>query len=259
MAARAILAMRQLLLAVLAATSLLPSCTQFRVEAKAAYAHLALDGDLGYRNGTGVPAVPQDSEAAYGLGDDQASPYARVEADLGVPLLAVSGFTFADSGSGVLTADFGDIASGSAVTSTFDLTNVKALAALQLRLGPVTLAPGLAASYIDYEHAVRGPGGSPRNVNTADGVLPLAVLRAGVDLGPVAATLEGGYFELDLEDGEAKLLDIEAMFAVHATAHLDVFVGYRHFALQDSGDLNGAAVTADYTVSGFLIGGGVRF
>lgn len=251
--------MRPLLFALLAAAPLLPSCTQFRVDAKAAYANLALDGDLGYRNGTGVPAVPQDSEAAYGFGDDQATPYARVEADLGVPLLAVSGFTFEDSGSGVLTADFGDIASGSAVTSNFDLTNVKALAALQIRLGPVTLAPGLAASYIDYEHAVRGPGGAPRNVNAEDGVLPLAVLRAGVDLGPVAASVEGGYFELDLDDGEAKLLDIEALCTVHATAHLDVFVGYRHFALQDSGDLNGAAVTADYTVSGFLIGGGVRF
>jgi len=251
--------MRPLLFCTIVAAALLPACTQFRINAKAAYASLALDGDLGYRNGTGVPAVPQDGKAAYGLGDAEASPYARVEADLGVPLLALSGFSFSDSGTGVLSADFGDVTAGSTVTSDFDLTNVKAVAAFQIKLGPVTLAPGLAASYIDYEHSVRGPGGTPRNVNAEDGVLPLVVLRAGVDLGPVAASVEGGYFELDLDDSEAKLLDLEALLAFHATELLDVFVGYRHFALQDNGDLNGAAVTADYTVSGFLIGGGVRF
>lgn len=251
--------MRQLFLCTILAAALLPACTQFRVNAKAAYASLALDGDLGYRNGTGVPAVPQDAKAAYGLGDNQAQPYARVEADLGVPLLALSGFSFSDSGTGVLSADFGDVTAGSTVTSDFDLTNVKAVAAFQIELGPVTLAPGLAASYIDYEHSVRGPGGTPRNVADGSGVLPLVVLRAGVDLGVVEASVEGGYLEVDLDDKTSKVWDLEALLAFHTTQHLDLFVGYRHFRLEDSGDLDGNSVLADFTVSGFLIGGGVRF
>ena len=70
----------------------LAGCYQFEVTAQVAYAQMSLDGDLGYATaGSSTPAVAQDLESGFGLGDDQGTPYARVMIDTGVPVLGGTG------------------------------------------------------------------------------------------------------------------------------------------------------------------------
>ncbi len=238
----------------------LPSCYQFEVSAQAAYAQLALDGDFGYQNGATSAVVSQDIESAFGLGEDQGTPYGRLTFDTGVPIVTISGFLFEETGTGVLAADFGDIDAGVAVNTDFELTNAKASYALQIRLGPVTLAPGVAADYIDLNVDVQDVFGAVRETAELSAPVPLAYLRAEVEIGPFAAVAEGGYMDIDIDDDvSTKLLDLEALVEFRPGDLLDFFVGYRHLALEANGLVDGDTFDADVTLSGFFVGGGLRF
>lgn len=251
--------MRLLSLCVAAPLLVLPSCYSFEVTGQAAYAQLALDGDIGYRSGTSGAAIGQDIESAFGLGDDQGVPYARVMVDTGVPVLAVSAFQFDESGTGVLNANFGDLSAGLAVNTDFEMTNAKASYAFQIDLGPVAIAPGIAVDYFDLSIDVQDVFGAQREQVDLAGPVPMLFVRGEVDLGIVAAVAEGGYMEIDIDDVTASLLDLEALLEVRPTDLLHLFVGYRYLNLQADGEIDGDTFDTDFTLSGFLIGGGVRF
>lgn len=260
--------MRLPLFAALLATSILPSCYQLALSGNVGYAQMAVSGDIGYVNGTNSAAVRQDVESALGLGDDRGAPYVRAALDTGVPVLSVSAFQFSESGNGVLQADFGDIGTsiggisipgGVPVTSELDFTNVKGAYAFQISLGPVALSPGIAVDWFDIDLTVRdGLGIQTENVQLQAPV-PLGFLRGEVDLGVVSAIAEVGYMEYGVDDLDGKLLDIEALLQVHPTAMLSLFAGYRSLNLQVDGELDGDTIDTDLTVSGFMIGGGLRF
>ncbi|HEX6813822.1 MAG TPA: hypothetical protein VF384_19530 [Planctomycetota bacterium] len=63
----------------------------------------------------------------------------------------------------------------------------------------------------------------------------------------------------DIDEVDGELLDIEAMVTVHATSMLDLFVGYRLHALDADGLIDNDTFVTDTTISGFVIGGGLRF
>ncbi|MBX3462763.1 MAG: hypothetical protein KF830_06305 [Planctomycetes bacterium] len=251
--------MRNLSLVAVALLAALPSCYQFQVSAQAAYAQLSVDGNFGYQNGTGTVAVEQSVESALGLGDDRGSPYGRIVVDTGVPVFSVSGFLFDETGDGLLTADFGDLTAGTAVRSDLELWNAKAALAFQIELGPVSVAPGLAANYVDLDLTVQDVFGAVRERVQLSGPLPMLFLRAQVELGMFAAIVEGAYSDLDLDDVDAKLLDLEALVEARLGSTLTLMAGYRYFDLQADGEVDGDALAADFTVRGFFLGGGVRF
>lgn len=251
--------MRSLSFLVAAPLLALPSCYQFEITAQAGYGQFTLDGDIGYQSGTGQVAVAQDVESAFGLGDDEGVPYGRVMIDTGVPVIAVSGFLFDEEGRGVLDANFGDIAANVAVDTEFELANAKASYAFQIDLGPVAIAPGLAVDYFDLNFQVQDVFATQRETVDLAGPVPMAFLRAEVDLGIVAAVAEGGYMEIDIDDVDASMLDIEAMVEVRPTALLHLFAGYRHLNIQADGEIDGDTFDGDFTLSGFFVGGGLRF
>jgi len=251
--------MRFPFLIVAAPLLVLPSCYQLEVTAQAAYAQLSLDGDIGYRNGAANANIQQDIESAFGLGDGQGVPYGRVMLDTGVPVLAVSGFQFDESGTGVLQADFGDVPAGIAVDTDFEMTNAKASLAFQIDLGLVALSPGLALDYFDLKVDVQDVFGAFQESVELAGPVPMLFLRAEADLGVVAAVAEGGYMKIDVEDVTASLLDLEALVEVRPTALVNLFVGYRLLNLAADGVIDGDTFDTDITISGFFVGGGVRF
>lgn len=251
--------MRSLPLLVAAPLLVLPSCYQFEVTAQAAYAQLSLDGDLGYQNGSTSANIQQDIESAFGLGDDQGAPYGRVMVDVGVPVLAVSGFQFDESGTGVLQANFGDVPAGLGVNSEFEMINAKASLAFQIDLGPVAIAPGLAVDYFDLQVDVQDVFGAFQESVDLAGPVPMLFLRAEADLGFVAAVVEGGYMEIDVDDVTASLLDLEAMLELRPTTLIHVFAGYRLLNLVADGEIDGDTFDTDFTLSGFFVGGGLRF
>ena len=238
----------------------LVACATPQFTGQVAYAQLSLDGDLGYATaGSSAPAVKQDIESAFGLGDDQGTPYARLQLDVGVPVFAVSGFMFEDDGTGQLQADFGDVNAGLGVNSEFEMFNAKASMAFQIEIGPVSLSPGLAIDYCDLQMDVRDVFNTQQESVDVAGPVPLGFLRAEAKVWLLAFIAEAGYMEIDIDDADGKLLDVEAMIEVRPTGVLNVFVGYRHLNLQVDGEVDGDAFDADITLSGLLIGGGVRF
>ena len=254
--------MRLQLSAVLAAVCFTPACYEFKVHAQAGYAQLAVDGDLGYVNGSTTASIRQDVQSAFGLGDDQGSPYARVSVDTGVPVISVSGFTFDESGEGVLQANFGDsplLVAGTPVRSELEMTNIKGSYLFQIDLGPVAISPGIAVDYFDLDVQVRDAIGIANERVELQAPVPLAMLRGEVDLGIVSAMAEVGYMRVDVDEVSGSLLDIEAMLMVHPTALIDLFVGYRSLMLTADGEIDGDTFDTDLQVGGLILGGGLRF
>lgn len=240
--------------------STLPSCFELELHAQAAYAELALDGDLGYLDTASTASIRQDIGSAFGLGDAQGTPYVRAQLDTGVPVLSVSAFDFRDDGTGVLQADFGNnLTAGTAVRSEFDLFAAKAAYAFEIGIGPVSVSPGIAVDYLDLDVRARDLIGIADERVQLNAPIPLAFLRGEVDLDIVSAVVETGYMRVDVEDVDGSLLDVEAMLMAHPTDLLDVFVGYRLLNLKIDGEIDNDAFDTDIRLGGFFIGGGVRF
>ena len=252
------------LLTLIAASTLLvlPSCYQLQISAQAAYARMAIDGDLGYVSGSTTASIQQDVKSAFGLGDDQGIPYGRLTIDTGVPVLAVSGFAFDEQGTGVLNASFGsnpNLIAGAGVRTDFQMKNAKVSYAFQISLGPVKISPGLAVDYFDLDIEVRDLIGIARENVQLQAPIPMGFLRGEVDLSVVSAVVEVGYMQIDIKDVQAKLLDIEALLMVHPWSLFDVFVGYRSLGFQADGLIDNNSFDTDLTISGLLIGGGITF
>jgi hypothetical protein len=235
-----------------------PACAPLHVAAQAGYAQMSLDGDIGYTSGSGV-VVDQDVQSAFGLGDDQGTPYGRAEFDFGVPRLVASGFLFDDEGSGTLQADFGDIPGGVPVNSDFELSNLSGALAFDIGIGPVTISPGIAVDYFDLRMEVTDAFSIQRETVELSGPVPMGFLRGQVEFWKFAAIVEGGYVTAELDDVDATLVDLEAMLEFRPTDLFNLFVGYRELAIDGDGNVDGDDFDVDITLGGFFFGGGVRF
>jgi hypothetical protein len=247
-------------LVALVACSGLTSCFQLEVSAQAGYAQMALDGDVGYVNGASSASIAQDIQSGFGLGDDQGVPYLRAQVDFGVPVLAASGFMFDEQGSGTLQADFGNnLTAGTQVFTDFTLNCAKVSYAFEIGLGPVSISPGLAVDFIDLSVKAQDSVGIFTEDVQLTAPIPMGFVRGQLDLGVVAAVAEVGYMQVDVKDVNAKMLDLEAMVQYRPIDWVDLFVGYRSLQIEATGLIDGDQVDLDIGLSGFLIGGGVRF
>lgn len=238
----------------------LTSCYQFDLTLQGGYAQLALDGDAGYATGTGSIVIQEDIERSLGLGDDQGSPYARVAMDFGVPVLAVSAFSFEENGRGLLTQDFGDVSAGLPVLTDFEMLSAKVSYLFQIPIGIGSIAPGLAANFVDMSIFVRDTIGVASEDVQLQAPLPMAMARLEIDAIPgVQLSAEAGYIRVDVDDVDAELLDVEALLEVTALDPVNLFVGYRAISLEGEGEIDGDNIDVDLGLSGFLIGGGVHF
>ena len=241
----------------------LPACTIPTLEVQAGYAQLSLDGDMGYSNGNTV-AVEQGVESAFGLGDSQGSPYGRAQIDFGVPVLTVSAFDFEDEDRGRLgnQVSFGNlpgIVGGVPVQSKVEMMHAKVSCAFEIGIGPVSISPGLAIDFFDLQIDVSDAFSIAREQIDVSGPLPLGFLRAEVDLGIVSAFAEAGYITADIDDLDGEVLDIEAQLVVHPAALVELFIGYRYVNMVLDGIIDNDTIGTDLTVSGLIIGGGIRF
>jgi len=234
----------------------LPACSIPTAQVQAGFAQLSLDGDIGYVQSPGI-AVDQDAKSAFGLGDEQGSPYIRGQLDFGVPVLTVSGFSFEDEGQGRLAANFGNLSGTALVNSTLEMQALKASYVFDIGFGPVAISPGIAVDYFDL--SIEATNGLITEQVDLNGPLPLAFLRATVDFGTVGAFVEAGYIAADIDGVDGKLLDIEAQLVVRPWSALELFVGYRHLQLQLDGMIDNDSFDTDLTISGLIFGGGLRF
>jgi hypothetical protein len=89
--------------------------------------------------------------------------------------------------------------------------------------------------------------------------LPMGYARLEIDFGMVTLIGEGGYISIDVEDVEAKMLDLEAILELTALEPFSLFVGYRKIEFEGQGMVDGDNIDIDIGLSGLIVGGGVVF
>lgn len=223
-----------------------------------------LDGALALSNTTLTSLDEVDLDTDLDLGDSDAGPFARAEIDLGGIDLTAWGFATSASGDGKVTADFGNISSGSQVTSELDLTLAQGRVLFDvLERGGFELGAGLAAQWIDTSLAVTETTfGLAESVDLAQAV-PLLAARAGFDLGklgllPLAIELSAAGIQASFADIEGTILDLEALARLDFGT-LGLFAGWRYLLIEIDGMSSGQDFAGDVTLEGFVAGLTLRF
>lgn len=252
----------------LAGLAVTAGCSLPGFEADIGFMQSQLSGDLRVNPVVGGLTVPTQSVAVQddlGLNDPSGSLYGRAELDLTVPHLTISGFTYNESGSGVLNAAFGDIVPGVGVSlpvrSESEINNLKGALTFDIGIGPVRVSPGVAVSILDVDLAVTdltGTFGTERFDETLP--VPLLFVQTEVDLGIVSATVDAGALDVEVMDVDGTFVDVEALLKVHPADHFDIFIGYRLISADISGMTDdNESFDGDLTLQGWMIGGGITF
>ncbi len=219
---------------------------------------VAVDGDLALASGSGNDA-PQDVGAAFGLGSERDSPYVRVVAEGEWIDLSASGFWLRESGAGVLGAAFGGLPAATPVSAELELGNFKMAAVVPLRCGPLTIAPGCLLDVFAIDFRVSESPGNREEVDDVVAV-PMPFVRVSAPFLGLRATAEIGYLDAPRFTGvDARFADIEAMLAWQPGQQLQLFAGYRVLVADANGASSTDSVAIDLQVSGWFLGGGLRF
>jgi hypothetical protein len=242
-----------MLFALLAANA----CSSWSGTAEVGYAQLAVRGDLALSD-TGSTSE-QSVRSAFGLGDDRGAPYVRGRLDVGPLALSGSVMSLQENGEGVLQSGFGGLVAGTPVASDLDVAIGKLAAAFDLRLGPVRVQPGLAMDVVDLDFTVRETVlGNREEIDELLGI-PLLFVRSEVAVGDFLATAELGYLDITSAGDGGRFLDAEARLQWTPVAPVSFAVGYRHLGIDANGATDGGQVGVDLTLSGWFVGGGLRF
>lgn len=230
--------------------------------AELGWTQMSVDGDIALASATGgVPAsASQDIGSAFGLGDEQGSPYLRGQLDLGTLVLTASAFAFEERGQGVLNATFGGLSATTPVATELEFANAKISAAFDFDLGPVKLSPGLALDLFDFRFkATETTFGNSEQIDEFTPV-PMLFLRGEAGISAVAAVVEVGWLKTpEIDSAELMLLDLEALVELRLAPGFHLFAGYRSIDIDGKGETDTDSFEVDLSVSGWLIGGGLRF
>lgn len=243
----------------------LTGCGATGVEARVygGYIETQLTGDMALEpssGGVSLDTVRVDVEETLGLNEPSGSPYGRLDLELGPARLTFSAFQYSDSGSGTLNATFGDISVGTPVNTELDLLNIKgALAFDLLDFGAFRLSPGIGVDFFDVDMTVRAPSVGQTEQLTSMAPVPMLFAQTEVDLGPIAAVVDGGWISLDLDEGEGDYWDIEGLLRLVPGGGFEVFGGYRWISIDVLGNDNGQEFAADLELQGWFVGGGFAF
>lgn len=235
------------------------ACSSWSGTGEVGYARLALRGDLALDDAGDGSTSEQSLRSAFGLGDDRGAPYARGRLDVGPLALSGSVMSLQENGEGVLQSRFGGLVAGTPVASDLDVAIGKLAAAFDLRFGPLHVQPGLAMDVVDLDFTVRETVlGNREEIDELLGV-PLLFLRGEVAAGDFLATAELGYLDITAEGDGGRFLDAEARLQWTPVTPVSFAVGYRHLGIDAKGDTNAGQVGVDLTLSGWFVGGGLRF
>lgn len=239
----------------------LAACQSVDVQVDAGYTQVAVSGDIALAEGTqGTDGAPkQDVDSAFGLGDEQGSPYLRASCRTAGFSFAASGFMFEESGRGVLEANFGGLPAATPVTSDLEFACVKVSGTYDFDLGFMTLAPGLAMDVVDLEFRVQELAlGNGEEIDEVVGV-PMVFLRASGDLGVASLMGEIGYMEAEIDSSGGSYLDAEVTLRVSPMRSVHFFGGYRFIDFDAEGDTGTDSFSVDLQVQGWVLGGGISF
>lgn len=229
-----------------------------RGSAQLGYAQVELAGGIALSSAGSTSSV-QDIGPTFGLGDRRDSPYVRTTAAVGDVTLTAAAFALRETGTGTLATSFGGLVAGTSVATDFELASLQLTAAYGFDLGPVTIAPGAALDVFALDIRVSA---DPQNREEVDDVVavPLPFLRAVVPFGAWRATAELGWLDAhDLTGADGRFVDGSVMVEWQLNESFHFVTGWRHFAVDASGDSGDDRVAVDLDVRGWFVGGGVVF
>jgi hypothetical protein len=246
----------------LLATTWCAGCAVTSASGEVGFTQMSVGGDIALASGTGgvPPGSNQDIGSAFGLGDPQGSPYLRGHVAFDSLVFTGSAFWFDEHGQGTLDATFGGLAEATPVSTVLEFANCKLSGAYAFDLGPVVLSPGLALDLFDFHFkATETTFGNSEEIDEIMPV-PMLFLRAAGEVGIVEGSVEVGYLQIpEIDHSEVLLLDLEALLQVHVTPSFLLFAGYRAIEIDGKGETDTSSYEVDLSVSGWSIGGGVRF
>jgi hypothetical protein len=240
--------------ALLAVLALAGACAPVAATAQVGYARLRLGGEITL----GAGDAPQDVGSAFGLGSEDESAYVRVLATCGVPEFGITAFQMSEEGTGVLDGSFGGLPAGTTVDTRLRLGVAKLTAAAALHVGPVTVSPGALFDVVAIDFRASN-GGNREEVNDVV-VVPMPFVRAVMPFGAFVATAEVGWIDPpSFIDINGRFADVEALLEWRAHSSLGVVAGYRFVSADATGVSGTGDVDLDLQVSGWFVGGSVRF
>jgi hypothetical protein len=247
----------------LLALSLVPlaSCAIPRLDVMARYGPFDVDGDLGVQSG-GVTATNSMSEA--GIEEDDSVLGGRVDLDLGMPKIIVSGQRSDQGGDGTLAADLEfdgtTITAGSDVSTDFDLGLYNALFLFDLfPTDTFELAIGLGITAFDIDATFTEVGG-PNEIDL-DETLPVPVLavNAGIVFGSfeVQGLLSG--MKASYDDNDVTVVDLDAFgrwafLGTDSRMRASLIGGYRYIDFDLEYEDDGDDVEFDASFNGPYVG-----
>jgi hypothetical protein len=250
-------------IATLAPLLLIAACAPQAYRADVGALIVQSHGHVGLQNSTGTLVIGQNMaelDGNLGLGDTDAAPYLRFEADWDRHRVKLNGFGYEQSGSGTLSGNFGDIPAGTAVTTSLDYVNIDVawsydlLADERWRLGP-----GVQAGYYSMKIGTNSLVPVAFETVHSEVIVPELYLDGEVKLGPVALRSNLGVMTADLGDGKGRYLDFDLGADLRLGQSFQVSAGYRHLVMDANGNASGRDFDADVYTNGFYITGGVRF
>ena len=234
----------------------LASCGAAGIKLFGGYSQMNLSGTIGLEPGGGGPFTQIDVVDDLGLGSEVGTPYGRAEIDLGVIHLTGSGFLFEESGSGTLTADFGDITVTTGVDTELEMLNAKGAVSFDIiEIGALRISPGVAVDYLQLDMIVRETA-TPTNFEQLDINVPVPMLfvQGEVDLSLLNATVDVGWMSLDLGEISGTWLDIEALATFNLFPAVETFAGYRYISVEANGTADGQLFDTNLELQGFIVG-----
>lgn len=227
--------------------SLTAGCAIPSVDVAPRYGYMDVDGSYSLLNTNNAGSSFGTSADLNTAGIDKDDSYlgARIDLDLGMPVLTLTTQTTNHGGDGTLNAVLDPFVINEAVTTNLDL-GIHSLAMTWdiIPTDYVDIGIGLGVTVIDLDASITDSGGTSI---TADETIPIPVLaiRARVELGDFrfAALMSG--IDLDLGTDEASFYDFDLMAEYHllggdSRLSGSIGLGYRHttldFAYEDGGD-----------------------
>lgn len=241
-----------------------PACGGLGGTASAGYTQMSLSGDIALAptsGGVSLGTIRQDVESALGLDDASGSPYVRGDVNAAIVTFTASAFQYDQSGTGTLTANFGNISAGTQVRSDVELWNLQGAALFELlNIGPVRLAPGIGVNYFTGDIDVSSLTGPSITENVSvDAPIPLLFGEGEVKLGNLRGIVDVGWISGEYGDVDGTYLDLAGTVRMEIAAHLEVFAGYRWLEADIKGTVDGQAFQGDLVLQGWFLGGSLRF
>lgn len=238
------------------------ACAPHTIRADVGAAWVSMDGDVGLQNEAGTLALGANKHDLddMGLDDGDLSPFVHLQADWVGHRAQLYGYALSSSGSSVLVNAFGNIPAGSSVTSDLDYVDVSGVYSFDLLPSPdFRLAPGAHVGFysLDITTRVAAPAGFEQVETTV--FAPMPYLEAEAVFGPVTLHGDISFASADFGDADGRFFEVGAMARVAAGEKVEFLAGYRFTAIDVLGNADGRDFDADVRVTGWFLGGGIKF